>query len=67
MQGRACRHIPIGVFFPDHGERFDNAAMVCASCPVLKLCKQYFGLSDSEGYIAGLTPTQRKALRRKVS
>ena len=67
-----CRFVEHDVFFPHHTlseSRWDNARLVCAFCPVRKQCLNVvIGLDDNDdrwGMFGGLTPAQRKKLRKK--
>lgn len=71
LRGRACLGLPLEIFNPGPGGRFDMAASVCASCPVIDRCEHYFLGDEESGYVAGMTIDQRrkkrKALHRKAS
>ncbi len=34
----ACRGLDLAIWFPERGERTDQALAVCASCPVIREC-----------------------------
>lgn len=71
MKGRACLGLPLSIFNPGPGGRYDQAISVCGSCPVRTLCEHYYLDDDESGYVAGMTIEQRRAkrktLRRKAS
>lgn len=71
IRGRACAGLPLEVFNPGPGYRFDKAAKVCASCPVIDRCEHYYLDDEESGYVAGMTievrREKRKALHREAS
>lgn len=70
-EGGLCAQTDPELFFPDKGQRSDQAAALCAACPVIKECRVEVlhaerNLPNHEvfGYAAGMTPRQRNDLRR---
>lgn len=67
----ACTTVDPEIFFRD-GEsgwnQYTDAARVCASCPVRAQCYAAgVAEGDEDSFRAGLTPNQRKKLRRKAA
>lgn len=71
----ACRHADANLFFPDHGspearrDRYAPARRICRHCPVkpecLRLVIDMPPYHDQWGMFGGLTPTERRHLRRR--
>lgn len=68
--GVECRDFP-DIFYPegpDHVRKYDErtAKSICAACPVRELCLDYALVAKEEwGIFGGLTPQERRLLRRK--
>lgn len=65
LPGAACTQVDPEVFFPHEGDELgiDTARDVCSGCPVRARCFELFG-NLPYGVVAGLTPSERRALRR---
>ena len=68
----ACISLETHIFFPRDArepDAYTAARSICAMCPVRKPCLQMvIGLEatdDKWGMFGGLTPVERRALRRK--
>lgn len=67
----ACHGAPTELFFPDHDDpdpteqgRVAEAKALCAACPVREACLAA-GMGEHHGIWGGLTPRERRALRRR--
>lgn len=64
----SCRGAPADLFFPERAqsdpERLEQAKRLCATCPVSKACL-VAGMAERYGIWGGLTPAERRALRRR--
>jgi WhiB family redox-sensing transcriptional regulator len=60
----ACRGLDPDLFFPERGERTDDALAVCAPCPVRDDCLAA-GLTERFGIWGGRSERQRRILRRE--
>lgn len=64
----ACYGVPTDLFFPDSSqpdaERQEQAKALCAACPVKEACLAA-GMGEKYGIWGGLTPLERRALRRR--
>lgn len=63
----SCAGLDTEFFFPNH-DRFLAADLamyrkVCASCPVLDMCKEWAVVHERYGVWGGLVPLERKAMR----
>lgn len=61
----ACKGLSTDLFFPERGERVDQACDVCDTCPVQLECLT-FALDSGERYgiWGGLSENQRRRMRR---
>jgi WhiB family transcriptional regulator, redox-sensing transcriptional regulator len=65
----ACLGADPAMFFPERGERGEEARRLCASCPVVDECLDLAleidaaAAGDPSGIFAGLSPNQRKQYR----
>jgi WhiB family redox-sensing transcriptional regulator len=60
----ACRGQDPNLFFPGRGPTtLDRARALCAVCPVISECLDA-GMAETVGLWAGLSPTERRRLRR---
>lgn len=66
LRGRECAGLPLEWFNPGPGGRFDRAAKVCASCPVIDRCEVYYLDDEESGYVAGMTLEERRAKRKTL-
>ena len=64
LKDAACRGSDLNLFFVNAGMSLsDEAAAMCASCPVRRECVTHaYSLGLSAGYFGGLSPSQRRAL-----
>lgn len=67
----ACLGLPLEWFFPEHPtgeESYERGKEVCQSCQVreqcLDLAKDFVATGDRYGVFGGLTPGERRAMRR---
>jgi len=64
----ACSGQPVSLFHPDDPNRYRYAIKVCRTCSVRQQCLDYAmkipGSADRFGVYGGLTPPQRRRLRR---
>jgi len=74
MASAKCQGVPLDVMFPNcrgHGSEtaVAHAKAVCAGCPVRRECLEYAlsfsGFEDMVGVFGGLTPGERRRLRRE--
>jgi len=73
----ACLGSDPEVFFPQHGagrKQIDEARAICATCPVLSVCRDYVDVIEADiprsylfGIFAGETPNERWRRRRQES
>lgn len=65
MADARCRGLDTNLFFPERGERVDEACDVCDVCPVRLECLT-FALDNliREGIWGGLSERQRRRIRR---
>ena len=67
----ACRESDPDVWFPDNQQHhmsmeFRIAKKLCGQCPVKNLCLEFALVNEEDhGLWGGLTPAERKRLRRK--
>ena len=67
LHDAACPTHDPEAFFPERGEPAAYAKKVCAGCPVKQECLDYAQAhSIFDGVWGGLTPNDRKALRRST-
>ena len=59
----ACRGLPYGFMFPDHGVNATEQKAICATCPVIDACREY-GIDEHYGVWGGTTEQERRAMRR---
>jgi WhiB family redox-sensing transcriptional regulator len=66
MDDAACAEVTPDVFFPEFGNNHSRQAIkICDACPVKLLCLEYaLGNEEVWGIWGGLTPNQRKRLKR---
>lgn len=65
--GGACADVDPELFFPlsyAASRQVTAAKQICAGCPVLTECRVY-GMGQSDGIFGGLTPDERRDLRRQ--
>lgn len=64
----ACGGSPVNLFFPEEirpdARGLDQARAICARCPVREACLTA-GMAEEHGIWGGLTPSERRVLRRK--
>lgn len=66
----ACRGKPIEWFFPARftGKPYEEGKALCKQCPVTKQCLELSEMNvstgDRFGLFGGLTPNERRAMRR---
>ncbi|AIT14553.1 WhiB family transcription factor [Mycobacterium phage Jamie19] len=66
--GAACTQTDPEVFFPEKGEPVGPAREICKRCDVRQQCRDIAIAHDEEfGIWGGLTPNQRRALKRGVT
>jgi WhiB family redox-sensing transcriptional regulator len=60
-----CRGFSVELFYPTREDPvlLRLAKSVCAACPVVTLCLEA-GMKESEGIWGGMTPDERRSLRR---
>jgi WhiB family redox-sensing transcriptional regulator len=62
----ACRGADLELFFPISDEAAGPAKSICASCPVRDDCLEWALSSRQEdGVFGGMTPSERRRLRRR--
>lgn len=62
-----CKEIGLEFFFPEVSAVPEETKMVkrlCNSCPVLELCREWGLHHERHGIWGGLSPLQRKAIRK---
>jgi WhiB family transcriptional regulator, redox-sensing transcriptional regulator len=65
MESALCAQVDPELFYPEKGGGTHAAKAVCASCPVVAECLEYALRSDDAfGVYGGLSPRQRRRLRR---
>lgn len=64
----ACAGAPADLFFPERdqpdAQRLEQAKAICARCRVREACLGK-GMGEHHGIWGGLTPRERRVLRRK--
>jgi len=64
----ACMGAPVDLFFPERTQpdarRMEQARAICGSCPVREACL-VAGMAEQHGIWGGLSPSERRVLRRK--
>jgi WhiB family redox-sensing transcriptional regulator len=66
MDDAKCAEVAPDIFFPEFGNNHTRQAVkICEECPVRLICLEY-ALTNEEswGIWGGLTPGQRRRLRR---
>lgn len=63
----ACRGEDRELFFPRPGEVALKARSICGRCPVQTECLTYGLKYERFGIYGGLTPLERRALRREAA
>lgn len=68
-ESAACKGMDVNLFFPEAGGDGVNTAKaakkICTTCPVSEPCLAYgLAISDRAGIFGGLTPRQRKFLKK---
>jgi WhiB family redox-sensing transcriptional regulator len=59
----ACRGKDLAIFFPNGGDRHDEAEKTCAACPVRDTClADALRVLDVHGYRGGTTGDERAAM-----
>lgn len=62
----ACVDVPTHLFYPDKHHKAEAAKAVCARCPVREQClNEAMSRRDPHGVWGGLSPEERKSLRRE--
>lgn len=61
----ACRGVPAEIFFPERGEDSAKGLAICATCPVIKPCREWGLLYEKTGTWGGLSAAQRRIVRRE--
>ena len=61
-----CAEVGPDLFFPDDGASARPAKSICADCPVAAQCLE-LGMTVSDGIFGGLTPKERRDLRRRTA
>ena len=57
----ACKGLPIGVFFPSHGQTASAGRRICATCTVRPECLDYASTeNDTAGVWGGTTERERR-------
>lgn len=65
MAEAACRGMETSIFYPEHGQRAENARKVCQTCPVIDQCGEY-ALDNGERFGVwggGSIDRRRRAVR----
>jgi hypothetical protein len=71
-----CAEIGAEIFFTEDKDEqvgaqkfivYDDARKICSSCSHLTECGQWAIKNENFGFWGGLTPLERKALRRKLN
>jgi WhiB family transcriptional regulator, redox-sensing transcriptional regulator len=71
MSDAACVGYPVTWWFPETSKDYDHpdtieATRICKTCPVRHKCLQWaLKHTDQHGIYAGLTPQQRREVRRR--
>ncbi len=61
MSRSACNGLPIGVFFPSHGQTAAAARGICSTCTVRPECLDYASTeNDTAGVWGGTTERERR-------
>lgn len=66
----ACRGMDVSIFVPDSKGwlLYIEARIICETCTVRQPCLDYaMSLPDTVGMFGGLTPEERKLLRRSTA
>lgn len=69
----ACRSALISFFPDDHltaqekREQEGEAKQICLTCPIMQLCQAYAILNENYGVWGGMTESERRSARAKVS
>jgi WhiB family redox-sensing transcriptional regulator len=66
MDDAACAEIGTDIFFPEPGGTNRTAKAICSACSVAAQCLE-FGFTEEFGIWGGLSPTERRALRRPAA
>jgi WhiB family redox-sensing transcriptional regulator len=66
MDDAKCAEVTPDIFFPEFGNNHSRQAVkICDACPVKEVCLEYaLGNDEVWGIWGGLTPNQRKRLKR---
>jgi WhiB family transcriptional regulator, redox-sensing transcriptional regulator len=60
-----CAQVDPELFYPEKGGAVRDAKRICAACPVAAECLEYaLRCNDIFGVYGGLSPRQRRGLRR---
>jgi hypothetical protein len=61
----ACAAVDPELFFPERGDPAPAAKQICADCPVKADCLSFaLAIGEPQGIWGGLSPRQRRPLRR---
>ena len=58
-----CAEVGPDLFLPEDGASAGPAKSICAECPVIAQCLE-LGMKVSDGIFGGLTPKERRRLRK---
>jgi len=61
----ACVGLGPELFFPERGERVDQAIALCATCPVREPCLEWALHHEQAGIWGATTGQERRAMRRQ--
>lgn len=62
----ACRGADYRIFYPDRGERADDAKQFCRRCPVMAQCRAHGLQKETYGVWGGLTEKERDEVRNEL-
>lgn len=66
----ACRGVGSDIFYIENNNEartyMPTIRRMCGGCPILSECSSYAVWNEMHGVWAGMTPTERQLVRRKV-
>lgn len=68
MDKAACAGLSLEIFFPENAsgcQAYAEAKDVCSMCPVKQQCGEWGIAAERDGMFGGLTPNERKAIRKE--
>lgn len=68
VQDALCAQVDPDLFFVELGSSASPARAICSKCPVAKMClEEALANNEEYGVWGGLTPPQRKEMRRRAA